>query len=71
VNGLIARTTFGPQGLEAIELSCIVTDNKLIDYQPRPCEGEQARSVMQGLGGRVSVQNDSERVVGRIDKPKG
>jgi hypothetical protein len=69
--GLIARTTFGPQGLDAIELSCIVTDNKLIDYQPRPCDGERAHSVMQGLGGRVSVQNDSEHVVGRIDKPKG
>ena len=52
--GLVARTSFGPRGLRTIELSCILTDNDVVKFQPRPCAEEQARSLIQSLGPQVT-----------------
>lgn len=51
--GLVARTFFGSPGVERIELTCIVTDNDLVRYQPRPCDAAEAERVMDGLGPHV------------------
>lgn len=51
---VVARTFFGREGLQAVELTCILTDNKIVRYQPRPCDEQQARKVMQGLGPHVA-----------------
>ncbi len=52
-HGLVARTFVGPTGIERIELACIVTDNDLVHYQPRPCAAAEAERVMAGLGPHV------------------
>jgi poly-gamma-glutamate capsule biosynthesis protein CapA/YwtB (metallophosphatase superfamily) len=51
--GLVARTFLGPAGFERIELTCILTDNDEVVFQPRPCPEERARGVIEGLGGEV------------------
>ena len=53
---LVARTYLGADGLRAIELSCIVTDNDRVNYQPRPCTGAQAETLMRSLGPHVTVR---------------
>jgi poly-gamma-glutamate capsule biosynthesis protein CapA/YwtB (metallophosphatase superfamily) len=53
--GLIADTVFGPAGLEEVRLTCIVVDNRLVDYQPTGCDDEEAARVLGGLGVPVRV----------------
>jgi poly-gamma-glutamate capsule biosynthesis protein CapA/YwtB (metallophosphatase superfamily) len=55
--GLVVRSSFGPRGLHGIELSCILTDNDVVRFQPRPCDQEQARAVVRSLGPGVAWQN--------------
>jgi poly-gamma-glutamate synthesis protein (capsule biosynthesis protein) len=38
---LIARAAFGPDGLQAVELTCLATDNEIVRFQPRPCNATQ------------------------------
>ena len=55
--GLVVRTHVGAQGLERIELTCIVTDNDVVKFQPRPCQEAEAQKVMQRLGPSVAWEN--------------
>jgi len=55
--GLVARTLLGEEGFAGIELACILTDNDFVEYQPQPCDEEQARAVMEGLGPLVVWQD--------------
>ena len=48
--GLIARTTFTATGLLNVELTCIATDNRLVQFQPRLCTDQQAQQVLARLG---------------------
>lgn len=41
--GLVVRTSFGRGHTPVIELSCIVTDNDTVRFQPRPCAPAEAR----------------------------
>jgi hypothetical protein len=61
--GLVARTGFGPSGLSSLQLSCVLTDNDDVRFQPRPCDEPQARTLMQSLGPRVVWQDSKGHVV--------
>lgn len=54
--GFILETTFTPQGLGQVELTCIVVDNRIIHYQPRPCEVDEAAEAFENLGVPVDQQ---------------
>ena len=56
--GLVARAYFGAGGLEAIELRCILTDNEVVRFQPRPCAAREASSLLGGLGAGVALRGD-------------
>jgi poly-gamma-glutamate synthesis protein (capsule biosynthesis protein) len=56
--GLVVRTAFGPDGLQSMELRCVVTDNKIVSYQPQPCSTGQAQSLLRRLGDPVAVRGD-------------
>jgi hypothetical protein len=56
--GLVARAYFGPGGLEAIELRCILTDNEVVRFQPRPCAHSEAGELLVGLGGGVALRGE-------------
>ena len=55
--GLVAWTRFGEDGLEGIDLHCIVTDNGRVQYQPERCEPDEAVDVLEGLGEDVVVED--------------
>ncbi len=52
--GVVARTAFGPNGLEPIELACIVTAPGVVGFQPRPCKDAEAQRVSTILGPRLT-----------------
>ena len=55
--GLMAATAFGPDGLEALRLHCIRTDNDDVRFQPRPCSAEQADNVLRALHADIAVED--------------
>ncbi len=44
--GLVVRTDFTRDGLVDLTVTCIVTDNKKVDYQPRECDPDEADAVL-------------------------
>ncbi len=56
--GLVARAYFGAGGLEAVELRCILTDNEVVRFQPRPCAAREASWVLGGLGDGVALRGE-------------
>jgi hypothetical protein len=48
--GLMLRTYLGPNGFDGFELTCILTDNKKIKFQPRPCPEDAAQKFFAELG---------------------
>ncbi|MDH3210976.1 MAG: CapA family protein [Myxococcales bacterium] len=55
--GLVARSFLGEDGFVALELRCILTDNEVVDFQPRLCPDEEAIEVFAGLGDAVSLRD--------------
>jgi poly-gamma-glutamate capsule biosynthesis protein CapA/YwtB (metallophosphatase superfamily) len=55
---VVARTAFGPDGLASIELTCIATDNEVVNFQPRPCTGSQSQALMRRLGSTVALKGE-------------
>lgn len=52
--GLVAKTILDASGLRTIELTCIVTHNAVVAFQPRPCSEQEAQDVIGGLGPSVT-----------------
>ena len=55
---LVARTAFGQDGLQSVELTCIVTDNEIVNYQTRPCSASQSQALMGRLGTAVTRKGE-------------
>ena len=55
--GLMATTAFGPDGVEALRLHCIRTDNGEVGFQPRPCTTGQADKVLRALHADIAVED--------------
>jgi poly-gamma-glutamate capsule biosynthesis protein CapA/YwtB (metallophosphatase superfamily) len=53
---VVARTYLGADGLRAIELACIVTDNDVVKHQPRPCTAAQTEALVGRLGPNVTLR---------------
>lgn len=56
---LVAKLILGPSGFQSIELTCILTDNDVVTYQPRPCPEDEARQLMRRLGSSVTLRGDT------------
>jgi poly-gamma-glutamate capsule biosynthesis protein CapA/YwtB (metallophosphatase superfamily) len=56
--GLVARAYFGDAGLEAVELRCILTDNEVVRFRPRPCAAREAGSLLGELGDGIAVRGE-------------
>ncbi len=56
--GLVATTFLGPDGFEGIELKCLLADNLVTDYQPRPCTAQERSVSLSSLGPEVRVRGD-------------
>ena len=55
--GLMAVTAFGPDGLEALRLHCIRTDNDEVAFQPRPCAPGEADAALRALHPDIVVEH--------------
>ena len=55
--GLMATTAFGTDGLEALRLHCIRTDNDEVGFQPRPCTTSQADEVLRAVHPDIVVED--------------
>jgi len=61
--GLVAHTFLGPDGFEFAELDCVEVNNKVVNYQPRPCATQAAHELWDVLGGHVVPHEDKGLVV--------
>lgn len=62
--GLMLRTYLGPDGFDGFELTCILTDNKKIKFQPRPCPADAAKGFFAQLGEGENLEyRDGKAVV--------
>jgi hypothetical protein len=56
--GLVARTLLGPSDAIEIRLSCIVTDNDQVAFQPDTCAPAEAEGLFSRLGPHLRVEGD-------------
>jgi poly-gamma-glutamate capsule biosynthesis protein CapA/YwtB (metallophosphatase superfamily) len=57
--GLVLASHFSANGLERITLRCIVVDNQIVGFQPRPCSREESDSLLPPLHPQLVLQGDS------------
>ena len=55
--GLMATTAFGPDGIEALRLRCIRTNNAEVGFQPRPCAPAQADEVLRTVHPDIAIKD--------------
>ncbi len=55
--GLMAVTTFGPDGLEGLRLHCIRTDNGEVAFQPRPCPPDEADATLRAVHPDIAIED--------------
>lgn len=51
--GLVLHSELDANGFVRFELTCILTDNRTVKYQPRPCEAKDSEEMMARLGSEV------------------
>jgi len=57
--GLVVRTAFGAEDEPRIQLTCIVTDNEVVAFQPHLCSAAESRKVFGELGPAVRILDDT------------
>jgi hypothetical protein len=57
--GLMLASHFSAEGLERITLRCIITDNRIVRFQSRPCTREETDSLLPSLHPQLVLQGDS------------
>ncbi|MXZ62719.1 MAG: CapA family protein [Chloroflexi bacterium] len=55
--GLMATTTFGPEGIEELRLHCIRTGNDEVAFQPRPCSPAKADAALRAVHADIVVED--------------
>ena len=55
--GLMATTAFGPDGIEALQLHCIRTNNAEVGFQPWPCTRAQADEVLRTVHPDIAIKD--------------
>jgi poly-gamma-glutamate capsule biosynthesis protein CapA/YwtB (metallophosphatase superfamily) len=63
--GLVLETVFTEEGLSGMDITCIVTDNDRVAFQPRPCSAVDARTVLRRLDPRIVVHGSTGRLAVR------
>ena len=56
--GLVVTSELGPEGFDRLLISCIQTDNEIVNYQPQPCTPAQAQEVLGSLSDGLIIQDD-------------
>jgi len=56
--GLAATTVLGPRGFREIRLTCLVVDNKIVNYQPTRCDAATSAKVLTSLSDHLEMEGD-------------
>ena len=54
--GLVTYTHLTANGIDSLEFACIRTDNRHVNFQPRPCDDDEADTVYRAL--HPDIQTD-------------
>jgi hypothetical protein len=57
--GLMLASHFSPEGLDRVTLRCIMVDNRVVAFQPRPCTQEETDSLLPPLHPQLVIRGDS------------
>jgi poly-gamma-glutamate capsule biosynthesis protein CapA/YwtB (metallophosphatase superfamily) len=61
--GLVVTTRFAEDGVKAIGLTCIRTDNEVVHFQPRPASADEAATVFASLGVPLQVNGANATLI--------
>ena len=64
--GLVATLVLPVRGQASLELRCIRTDNKEVDYQPEPCSSTESEELFGYVNSSIKTDADN---VGTLDLP--
>lgn len=56
--GLAAGVELRPDGTTRLSVRCLLTDNDVVAFQPRPCTPAEARGFLPSLNPELTVQDD-------------
>lgn len=56
--GLAAGVELRPDGTTRLSVRCLLTDNDVVAFQPRPCTPAEARDFLPSLNPELTVQDD-------------
>ena len=57
--GLMVTTVLGPRGFREIRVKCIQIDNKIVEYQPRPCDTVTARQLLESIYPGIQIEDNT------------
>ena len=55
---LLLTTVVGADGIRALEMRCLLTDNRRVEFQPRRCPSAAARAMLAALHPDVELRGD-------------
>ena len=61
--GLVLTSHFKSEESMELSIRCIVTDNEIVNFQPRPCNDEESRETLSALHPALSIEAGSGRMV--------
>lgn len=56
--GLAVGVELSPDGVNELSVRCLLTDNEVVSYQPRPCTAEEAAAFLPTLHPDLALQDD-------------
>jgi Bacterial capsule synthesis protein PGA_cap len=57
--GLVAEVALARDRAPRLSVRCLLTDNAVVGYQPRPCDAVQARAVLPTVAPELEMQGDT------------
>ena len=57
--GLVAEVALARDRAPRLSVRCLLTDNAVVGYQPRPCDAAQARAVLPTVAPELEMQGDT------------
>ncbi|MDO5629077.1 MAG: CapA family protein [Mobilicoccus sp.] len=61
--GLFAQVTWHPDGSRHLDITCLVTDNVIVDYRTRACDDAERADLLTHLGGGLTPTERGGRLI--------
>src|SRR5512133_1029892 len=57
--GLVAEVALARDRAPQLSVRCLLTDNAVVGYQPRPCDAAQTQAVLATVASELEIQDDT------------